>query len=113
MSPSCAAVVPMDGFHLPNDQLDQMGLRDRKGSPDTFDAHGFVDLVQRIQATDEAVWYPTFDRGLDASVQDGGVVPKGCQVVLVEGNYLLLEQAPLNQVQYDYSVLLKSSLQTL
>ena len=34
------AHVPMDGFHLPNAELDRLGRRDRKGAPDTFDVAG-------------------------------------------------------------------------
>ena len=41
-------VVPMDGFHLDNAVLDARGLRARKGSPETFDADGFVHLVRRL-----------------------------------------------------------------
>ena len=40
LGPGTAGYLPMDGFHLSNAQLDRLGRRDRKGAPDTFDAHG-------------------------------------------------------------------------
>ena len=33
-------VVPMDGFHLANSELERLGRHQRKGAPDTFDAAG-------------------------------------------------------------------------
>jgi pantothenate kinase len=42
-----ARVVPMDGFHYDNAVLDQLGLRARKGAPETFDAAGFLHLMRR------------------------------------------------------------------
>ena len=44
-----AAPAPMDGFHLSNKVLDHLGLRERKGAPETFDAHGFVQLLERLR----------------------------------------------------------------
>ena len=45
-----AALVPMDGFHLANAELERLGRRDRKGAIDTFDAHGFVALLRRLRS---------------------------------------------------------------
>jgi pantothenate kinase len=53
-----AVCVPMDGFHLSNMELQRLGLVDRKGAPETFDAAGFVYLLQRIAAVK-----PTVDTG--------------------------------------------------
>lgn len=89
-----AAVIPMDGFHLTNEVLIERGRLDRKGAPDTFDVEGLISLVQRITQADADVRYPIFDRSIEASHIDAGLLPKGCEVVVVEGNYLLLDEAP-------------------
>jgi len=90
-----AALVPMDGFHLPNAVLDRLGLRDRKGAPETFDAEGFVTLLRRLRsAGDDVVRAPVFDRTLDASVPDAIEVARGVPLVVTEGNYLLLSTGP-------------------
>lgn len=85
-----AVAVPMDGFHLSNAELDRLGLADRKGAPETFDAAGFVHLLRRIRQGRELVYAPAYSRVLHESI--GGVIPvfPGVRVVVVEGNYLLV-----------------------
>ena len=86
-----ACVVPMDGFHLDNAVLDAQGSRDRKGAPHTFDAAGFVHLMDRIKR-EESVAFPKFDRTLDKSIAGADVLEADTETVIVEGNYLLLDQ---------------------
>jgi pantothenate kinase len=93
-----AEVVPMDGFHLDNAILDARGQRARKGSPETFDAVGFVHLIKRLQARAEVI-VPVFDRTRDLAIAGATVVPADCEVVIVEGNYLLFNQAPWDQLK--------------
>ncbi|MGL5911525.1 MAG: nucleoside/nucleotide kinase family protein, partial [Phycicoccus sp.] len=45
-----AALVPMDGFHLADVQLERLQLLDRKGAPETFDASGYVALLERLRS---------------------------------------------------------------
>lgn len=88
-----AAVLPMDGFHLDNSILQERGLFDRKGAPETFDAKGFVRLVSDLR--DKArVTYPTFDRQADRVRPDAGEITEATRFVLIEGNYLLLQSPP-------------------
>jgi pantothenate kinase len=89
-----APVVAMDGFHLPNDVLRARGLLAVKGAPDTFDALGFLALVRAIRDASETVSCPVFDRTIDAPVADRVSVVPGDVVVVVEGNYLLLDRPP-------------------
>ena len=92
-----AVVLSMDGFHLENDALEKLGLLHRKGAPETFDVHGFIDLLTRVRRG-EATSYPTFDRRADATCPDAGFIPANANVVLVEGNYLLLNAAPWSEL---------------
>lgn len=87
-------VVGMDGFHFPNDVLRARGLLAVKGAPETFDAGAFVALVRAIRESSEAVSCPAFDRTIDAPVADRVRVVPGHVVVVVEGNYLLLDRPP-------------------
>jgi pantothenate kinase len=90
-----AVQVPMDGFHLANAELERLGLRDRKGAPETFDAGGFVALLRRLRTADEpCVYAPAFDRQLEEPVAGSIPVDQGIRYVLVEGNYLLLPEQP-------------------
>ncbi|MFW7414136.1 nucleoside/nucleotide kinase family protein [Demequina sp. SO4-18] len=94
-----AAVVPMDGFHLAHSELERLGRVERKGAPDTFDGGGFVSLLRRIVARDEDVVYaPEFRREIEDPVAGAIPVPRHVPVVIVEGNYLLLDSSPWDEV---------------
>ena len=84
-------VVPMDGFHLAQSELERLGRADRKGAPDTFDAAGFVALLRRLRTPepDETVWAPQYRRDLRHGVTGAIAVPADVPLVVVEGNYLL------------------------
>jgi pantothenate kinase len=88
----------MDGFHLRNEVLDQLGRRQRKGAPDTFDVVALVQLLDRIREGTRAVSVPAFSRELDEPVADAFVIEPDATVVLVEGNYLLLDEGPWAEV---------------
>ena len=96
-----AQVVPMDGFHLANVELERLGRRDRKGAPDTFDAHGYVALLRRLlaQGDDEVVYAPEFRREIEEPIANAIPVFARTQLVITEGNYLLLDDGPWVQVR--------------
>ena len=88
-----AKAVPMDGFHFDDAVLLARGARGRKGAPDTFDAAGFFHLLRRLRVEDE-VAIPLFDRDLEISRAGADIVRVDDRVLVVEGNYLLLNEAP-------------------
>jgi pantothenate kinase len=96
-----SAVVPMDGFHLLNEELVRLGRRDRKGAPDTFDVAGYVALLRRLrsQPPNEVVTAPRYDRAASAPVPDATVVEPDVALVIAEGNYLLLDDRPWDAVR--------------
>ncbi|MEU3183692.1 nucleoside/nucleotide kinase family protein [Streptomyces sp. NPDC006923] len=91
-----AALVPMDGFHLAQAELNRLGRAGRKGAPDTFDATGYAALLARLRApTAGAVVYaPAFDRTLEEPVAGSIPVGPGTPLVITEGNYLLHDDGP-------------------
>jgi pantothenate kinase len=91
-----AVVVPMDGFHLANRQLRRLGRQDRKGAPDTFDAAGYLALLQRLRApvAGETVYAPSFEREIEEPIANAIAVHSQVPLVISEGNYLLLSEAP-------------------
>lgn len=100
-----ATVVQMDGFHLDNALLDMQGLRHRKGAPETFDVEGFIALMQRLKDGAKVV-YPLFDRQRDLAIAGAAAIPEACNVVIVEGNYLLFDEAPWSSLAaiWDFSI---------
>lgn len=89
-----AALLPMDGYHLDNDVLKARQLLHRKGAPETFDVAGLLSLVTKLREDHSAHRYPIFDRALDASLPDAGEIQSSTEVIVLEGNYLLLN-API------------------
>ncbi len=113
--PASAALVPMDGFHLDNAALDRLGLRSVKGAPQTFDAAGFVALLERARQADRAIRYPVFDRVQDRALPEAGAIGATVETLIVEGNYLLLPDGAWADLRalFDLRVMLRPSLQTL
>lgn len=95
-----AQVVPMDGYHLANVELARLGRGGRKGAPDTFDAAGYIALLQRLrrQGADEIVYAPEFRREIEEPVAGAIAVLPQTRLIITEGNYLLLEDGPWSAV---------------
>ncbi len=85
------AHVPMDGFHLADRALDRLGLRHRKGAPETFDAAGYAALLRRVRTETATVYAPAFERDLEQPLAGAIAVPPEARLVVTEGNYLLLD----------------------
>jgi pantothenate kinase len=95
-----AALVPMDGFHLANAELQRLGRAARKGAEDTFDSAGYVCLLKRLrqQSADELIYAPTFHRELEEAVAGAIPVSPATRLVITEGNYLLLDRGHWSRV---------------
>ncbi|MES2260512.1 MAG: nucleoside/nucleotide kinase family protein [Pseudomonadota bacterium] len=91
--PGRAVVVPMDGFHLANSELARLGRAARKGAEDTFDSAGYLALLERLRRRPpgETVYAPEFRRDIDEAVAGAIAVPEQVELVITEGNYLLLD----------------------
>lgn len=90
-----AALLPMDGFHFDDLVLNALGRRARKGAPDTFDVGGLDHTLARLRARSEAfVAVPVFDRAIEIARAGARLIPAEVPVIVAEGNYLLLKDAP-------------------
>ena len=83
------SLIPMDGYHLSNKILADLGRSNRKGAPDTFDSHGFAALLERVKSSRDDVYFPVFHREIEESIAAEGVVTSQTKLVITEGNYLL------------------------
>ncbi|SEB68501.1 hypothetical protein SAMN04489806_1501 [Paramicrobacterium humi] len=87
-----AASVPMDGFHLADVSLERLGLLGRKGAPETFDAHGYARLLRTLRERPaHTVFAPGFERDLEQPLAAAIGVDPDVEVIITEGNYLLLD----------------------
>lgn len=108
--PGRAAVLPMDGYHFDDAVLKALGRHARKGAPDTFDVGGLAAMVARLKAnTEDAVAVPVFDRAIEIARAGGRLIPRSVEVIVAEGNYLLLSGAPWDQLDglFDLTVRLE------
>lgn len=89
-----AVVLPMDGYHLANAELARLGRAMRKGAEDTFDSAGYVALLQRLrsQPENELIYAPQFLREIEEAVAGAIAIPPDVQLIITEGNYLLLDR---------------------
>jgi len=96
-----AQVVPMDGFHLANSELQRLGRAHRKGAADTFDATGYCHLLRRLRTPSqgETVYAPSYQRNLEEGIAGAIAVPDSTQLVITEGNYLLLDEGDWAKVR--------------
>ena len=108
--PGRAAACPMDGFHYDDAVLHARGRRPWKGAPDTFDVGGLRATLARLAARDEPeVAVPVFDRALEVSRGSAAIIPAGTEVIVCEGNYVLLDEAPWSDLRplFDLTVLIE------
>ncbi|MFK7792722.1 MAG: nucleoside/nucleotide kinase family protein [Devosiaceae bacterium] len=115
-APGSCAVVPMDGFHFDDAILEARGTRARKGAPHTYDVDGLINLHGRLLAKPYAdIAVPVFDRSMELSRASARIIPASLQTILVEGNYLLLQQAPWDELRsfYDLTIMIDEPLSVL
>jgi len=95
-------IIPMDGYHYYRSELDNMQDPEqayaRRGAPFTFNANKFVNALINARHTGEG-WFPSFDHQIGDPVENDIRLSKGLQIVLVEGNYLLLDDEPWCQLR--------------
>jgi pantothenate kinase len=103
--PGLAAVLPMDGYHYDDLYLVPAGLRPRKGAPMTFDVGGLFHTLKRLRDRDEAeVAVPVFDRKIEIARAGARLILREVPVVVVEGNWLLLDQSPWDRLRPMFNV---------
>lgn len=90
--------IGMDGFHRRQEYLQghyterdgkQVAMVEIKGAPVTFDLEKMTESVRKVAAGERCGW-PAYDRLLHNPVENAVAVDSG--IVLLEGNYLLLDE---------------------
>ncbi|BBI49415.1 nucleoside triphosphate hydrolase [Vreelandella olivaria] len=96
--PGQAGLVPMDGYHFDNAVLGEQQVP-VKGAPHTFDVEGLRCDLERIRQAIHPVAVPVFDRPLDLARAGGRLITLEQRIVIVEGNYLLLDRSPWRELR--------------
>eukprot|EP00597_Dinobryon_sp_UTEXLB2267_P004012 CAMPEP_0170076718 /NCGR_PEP_ID=MMETSP0019_2-20121128/13673_1 /TAXON_ID=98059 /ORGANISM="Dinobryon sp., Strain UTEXLB2267" /LENGTH=217 /DNA_ID=CAMNT_0010288603 /DNA_START=208 /DNA_END=861 /DNA_ORIENTATION=- len=112
-------IVPMDGFHYSKETLltfsNSSEAFARRGAHWTFNGKAFVNKLQTLKATNGGL-FPSFSHGSGNPVEDAiEVVAQKHQIVIVEGNYLLLDIKPWNEIRslLDFIFFIESDLETI
>ena len=110
-----AKIISMDGFHLDNSILAELNLLDRKGAPATFDTAGFIHLINRLTNFEDNVVIPEFDRNKDLSIAGSSIISTKDKVLIVEGNYLLIDEEPWAELKksWDQTIFINPGIDTL
>ena len=114
--PGIAAALPMDGYHFDDRVLVPRGLRPRKGAPETFDVAGLRHMLKRLKDDDEEeVAVPVFNRDIEISRAAARLVPRAARIIVVEGNYLLLNRKPWSDLYavFDMTVMIRVPIDVL
>ena len=108
-------IISMDGFHLENSTLKRLGLFDKKGSPTTFDVPAFIQVMKRLAAYESDVAIPMFDRKKDITIENASIVSTQDKILIVEGNYLLLNDEQWMELQdiWDETVFINPGMDIL
>lgn len=109
------SAVPMDGYHYDNAILEQTNTLDRKGSPGTFDVQSLQLLLQHLKHQTAPIAAPVFDRTLDLARSSAKMIDPQDTIILIEGNYLLCECPPWNNLLelFDVTVSINVPIDTL
>lgn len=104
-----AAILGQDAFHLDDQILLERGWRQRKGAPHTFDVAAYSAWLSILRTKREGdIAIPVFDRELELSRNAAQIVGAGQDVLITEGNYLLLNDEPWSLLRnhFDLTVML-------
>jgi len=112
-------IVPMDGFHYSKEMLLQFPNPSeaiaRRGAHWTFNANDFVKKLQSLKLT-KGGHFPSFSHGSGNPIEDAiEVEAQKHHIVIVEGNYLLLDIEPWNEIKsiLDFTFFIESDLETI
>lgn len=105
--------VGIDGFHYPQAYLDSheitkngetLPLAKIKGAPETYDVEKLRGLLERLNEENQK--WPIYDRRIHNPVENAVEIQE--EIILLEGNWLLLDEAPWNSLHCDYSIFLRA-----
>jgi pantothenate kinase len=99
-------VAPMDGFHYYKRELEAFPNKDeafaRRGAHWTFNGNKFVDQVAAVKTHNYSLsplGFPSFDHAVGDPVENDIIVDQSHNIIILEGNYLLMDQLPWSRLK--------------
>ncbi len=108
------ALVPTDGFLRPNAQLEQRGLMDRKGFPESYDTRALLSFLEALKSGEDRVDAPVYSHQSYDIVTDESRTVEGADIVIIEGLNVLQPGPVLMVSDYiDFGVYVDSSFEAV
>jgi pantothenate kinase len=118
-----AVLIGQDGWHYPNAYLDshtlhfggeEVTLRSIKGAPESYDTTSAYSCLLSIRQQVE-VSFPVYDRTFHDPIPHAGHILKSQRIIIVEGNYWLLDEDPWRSFYplFDLHILLSADTASL
>lgn len=79
------ALVSSDGFLFPNAELEQRGLMERKGFPESFDSARLIDFLTRLKSGESGITAPLYSHTVYDVMRSPGQMIHNPHIVIVEG----------------------------
>ena len=106
---SVATSFAMDAYHLHNDILQAQGILPHKGCHFTFDVEAFSKILLDIKEKLLNINCPIYDRSLHNPTPNAKIISASHRIVVVEGNYLLLDIHPWQLLKhlFNYTIFIE------
>ena len=95
-------LITTDGFLYPNSVLDERGIMNRKGFPESYDTRELLRVLRNIKSGHEVVEAPVYSHVVYDIVPDQKVVVHRPDIVIVEGLNVLQARTPATEFVSDY-----------
>jgi type I pantothenate kinase len=95
-------LITTDGFLYPNRVLDERGIMNRKGFPESYDTRALLDVLRHIKSGAENVSAPVYSHVVYDIVPDERVVLGSPDIVIVEGLNVLQTRSDAPEFVSDY-----------
>ena len=87
-------LVTTDGFLYPNAELEQRGLMERKGFPESYDRHALIDFLRAVKGGRNRVRAPIYDHVTYDIVPDAHIEVHRPDILILEGLNVLQPPRP-------------------
>jgi type I pantothenate kinase len=100
-------LMTTDGFLYPNAVLQERGIMDRKGFPESYDTRSLLAFLRAVKSGEEEVRAPVYDHLHYDIVPDESIVVRRPDIVIIEGlNVLQVDREGTEFVSdyFDFSI---------
>ena len=95
-------LITTDGFLYPNQVLEERGLMNRKGFPESYDTKSLLQVLREIKSGYDVVEAPVYSHVVYDIVPDERVVVSGADIVIIEGLNVLQTRSGAPEFVSDY-----------